>query len=100
MKFEEVLDIIDQVFSPEGFNAKGFYIKCDPNTQISLGKEGRNLKISFPNKRPSVTIRKIINFSLELNGIVLSETGGTLDIRRFPDIDFDYDDLSVFGIES
>lgn len=94
MKFDEVFQIVDQIFSDQGFTVKGFKVRCDKDTDINIKKNATSVIVSFPKNKPLVTIKKIISFSIKLSGVHFSDKGGVLELDNFPDIPFTYEQMS------
>lgn len=85
--------ILNSLLSEHGFVGKGFSIKFDESIKISIEKENDGFLLSFADNPPIVSVKKFLTISVQLKGIFFGPTYGTLRIRLFPDINFNYEDL-------
>ena len=85
-------EILNQLFDKSGFVGDGFSVSFNKekiDIKISKNKNGDFL-LSFEDSKPTIKIKKIITFSLNISGITLTERGGVFHIDFWPDIPFNY----------
>ena len=92
---------IENLFSSDGLQISKFKIFCPPDVSTSIRKTDDGININFNDKLPFVKAKRMfIAITIEIEGLVLRENGGTIRLKYFPDFDFSYDlsgDDAVFG---
>jgi hypothetical protein len=94
MDLNEIKKIIDAVFSKDGYKVNSFGISCPSLLDVSVKKTDDNVDIDFGNNLPVATIQKFITFAVRVRGINFGATGGTIKLKFFPDIPFNYSNSS------
>jgi len=84
-------DIIEKMFSDDGFSNGSFSIRCVSGLNLSIEKARDEVKFIFKENCPTATISKFIKLSVKVTGISLGKDGGTIMIDNFPDISFKYE---------
>lgn len=94
-----IKDIIDAIFSENGYSIQKFNIQFPHPLDIKIVKESdERISLQFTRLFPKISWKKFITLSANVNGIVLDENGGVLKLKYFPDIPFKYDDSkNTFG---
>lgn len=87
------LEILHKVFDG-GFEINGMKVSCKSPTDINVNCSSDIINIDFSNNLPTATIKKIISLNLNIEGFILRKENGTIKIKHFPDINFDYKDQS------
>lgn len=91
MEISEVKEIVEKVFSKDGYEVNNFTFFCPKSLSISLEKTSNDLSIKFNTGLPSVQTKKLfIPITAQLEGITLGEDGGSIKLKYFPDIKFSY----------
>ena len=96
MRVDEVLDIIRQMCSPNGYINDGKTIKIEKRVELSIDINSDTIKIIFnKDTMPLVSYKgdfKIIkpSFSRYVEGFVFTESEITVMLHNFPDISLNY----------
>lgn len=102
-QISDIKTIIESLLSKGGYTVKNICISCDSPVNILLAHDATSgdIRIDFLSSQPLATIQKLIRFSLVVEGVSLGKNNGTLKIKHFPDISFDYDSKAIsFGASS
>lgn len=87
-KFKEVLN---KIFDSTGYSFKDINIKFPQPLDMVFGQsEDGNISLLFNKNLPKITWKKFITISAWIQGIILSDDGGTIKIKYFPDLKFSY----------
>lgn len=91
IKLQEIKNIIDSIFSDDGYHIKGFDIKFPHPLDIKITRDKNNdISLDFTSSLPKVGWKKIINFTAWVQGISLGQDQGVLKLKYLPDIKFSY----------
>jgi hypothetical protein len=86
----QIETILDSIFN-DGFNINGTKVTCKSPAQISVSSVSTNhTTIDFSNNLPRATVKKLISLNFDIEGIIFKKDSGTIRIKYFPDINFDY----------
>jgi len=86
----QIETILNSIFK-DGFDINGTKVACESPAQITVSSiDTDHIAIDFSNNLPKATVKKIISLSLYVEGIVFKKDSGTIRIKHFPDINFDY----------
>jgi hypothetical protein len=95
MDISEIKKIVDQVFSNDGFKFLNFFFICPPSVDIKLNKDEEGINIDFTKHMPYVkTRRMLIPLSVYVEGLFLGPESGSIKLKYFPDLHFDYKGFS------
>ena len=100
LKLQEVKNIIDSIFSEEGYSVKGFNVKFPHPLDIKITRnKDDEISLDFTSSLPKVGWKKIINFTAWVQGISLGQDQGILKLKYLPDIKFLYssEDAQLFS---
>ena len=94
----QIETILSSIFK-DGLDLNGTKVSCKSPTQITVNSvDSDHIAIDFSNNLPKATVKKIIALSLDIQGIIFRKNSGTIKIKYFPDINFDYvKEGKVFG---
>jgi hypothetical protein len=92
MDIREIKNLIAQAFTKDGVEFKGYMIKCVSPMSAVFHVNGDAMKLEFTSNRPVFSVTKIITFSVELEELYITDDGGTIKLKHFPDINFTFDD--------
>lgn len=93
MDISKIKNVIEKIFSEDGFSFLNLSFVCPKNIHIVLKKESKNLSMDFIQEMPYVRIKKIIlPITVYVEGISLGEDKGSIKLKYFPDIHFQYGD--------
>lgn len=96
MRVDEVLDIIKQACSPNGYTNDGKNIKIDKKINMSIEVTSDDIRIIFDKENmPLVSYKgdfKIIkpSFSRYIEGVIFTDSEITISLHNFPDISLNY----------
>lgn len=91
LPLKKIKEILNKVFDAAGYAFKDINIKFPQPLQMTFGEETNgNVSLIFNNNLPNISWKKFITVSAYIQGIVLSEEGGTIKIKYFPDLKFSY----------
>lgn len=91
MEFSKIKEIVEGIFSESGYKIADFTFICPSDISLSVKKLDEAIHIDFKNSLPSVKTRKLfIPISVYVEGISLSENGGSIKLKHFPDFSFTY----------
>lgn len=93
MHIESIYPKLMSLFG-DGLVTKYATIKMPPDCRTITTVHEDGLRISFPDKCPTLKVTKVITLTLSLTAINIGKDGGVLEISRFPDIPFSFDDIS------
>jgi len=93
MRPNEYFDIVQQIFSEDGLTIGPLRIQCSEALSVQIKSVESGIKIIFSDRKPKVTLQKIITFSVSINAIHFSQNGGVLEIDHFPDLPFSYNQI-------
>jgi len=86
----QIETILNSIFK-DGFDLNGTKVACKSPTQITVSSvDTDHITVDFNNNLPRATVKKIIALSLDIEGVIFKKTSGTIRIKHFPDINFDY----------
>jgi len=95
MDVSKIKDIVDQVFSDDGFKFLNFFLTCPPSVDIKLNKNEEGINIDFTKNMPYVkTKRMLIPLTVYVEGMFLGPESGSIKLKYFPDLHFDYNGFS------
>tara|TARA_B100001564_G_scaffold358181_1_gene376167 strand:+ start:14586 stop:15212 length:627 start_codon:yes stop_codon:yes gene_type:complete len=94
MSPKDVKEILDKIFSEEGFEIKGFKIKSKTPLVANIHHDGGRIDIKFGSNLPKAEITRIITVYAYIEQVVLGETGASIKLRSFPDITLNYENFS------
>lgn len=100
LPLKKIKETLNNVFDSSGYNFKDINIKFPQKLNISFYEdEKQNVSLNFDQDLPNITWKKFIKISAWIQGITLSDTGGTIKIKYFPDLKFSYakDSEQLFG---
>lgn len=99
LPLKKVKEALDKIFTSTGYSFKEINIKFPQPLNMTFGTDGNNVSLIFLKDLPRISWKKFITISAWIQGIVLSDTGGTIKIKYFPDIKFSYTKESeqIFG---
>ena len=101
MNIQEIKETLKKIFSEDGFKFLNFSFKCPHNLDSTLKKTDDGISIEFTKEMPYVKVKKIlIPVTIYVEGLLLGEKGGSVKLKYFPDIHFEYDgftDEKKFG---
>lgn len=90
----QIDSILNSIFR-DGFALNGTKISCQSPAKITVTTlDNGHIAIDFNDNLPRATVKKLIAISLQVQGIVFKKDSGTLRIKHFPDINFDYEKQS------
>lgn len=96
MTVTESLNIIKNMFSPNGYSKDGFSVKLPHPIRFSVSVTGKTIVVSFDDETyPIVTYEKSLKIlkpflSRKLSEIVFTESEITLKMLNCPDFSFNY----------
>lgn len=96
MRIDEVLDIVKQACSPNGYTKDDKNIKIDKKTNMSIEISSDDIRIVFDKENmPLVTYKgdfKFIkpSFSRYIEGVIFTDSEITISLHNFPDISLNY----------
>jgi len=95
----EITSQINKAFQKNGLDVKGYNVKCVAPLNAMLYSGQGPVQLVFNQNRPTLSVVKIITFSVELEEVYVDVDGsGTIKLKNFPDINFNIDDdTKVFG---
>lgn len=95
MDISEVKNIVDQVFSDDGFKFLNFFVSCPKSFDMKLNKDKEGINIDFSKDMPHVRTKKfLIPVTVYIEGVFLGASSGSIKLKYFPDIHFDYETFS------
>lgn len=86
-------EILSEMFKSSGFFAADDISVHFKNEKINakiIKDENNNFKLSFPDSKPLVKIKKMLTLTFSLSAITLKEDGGIFHIDFWPDVPFKY----------
>lgn len=89
MDISQIESMLRSVFE-DGLDLNGSKISCPSPLQTSIVSTPESINIDFNNNLPKATVKKFVSLSFYIEGIILRKTSGTLKLRYFPDINFNY----------
>jgi len=89
---KEVKSALDKLFSDEGIMIRGFKINSSSPLIANIYHDGGNTHIDFGSNQPKASITKIFTIYAFIEELVFGETGGSVKLRNFPDINFPYEE--------
>jgi hypothetical protein len=93
MDFTQIKEILEGVFSDSGYKIANFTFTFPKELGISVKKVDESLHLDFKGNLPSVKTKKLfIPFSIYVEGVTISENGGSIKLKHFPDFNFTYSD--------
>jgi hypothetical protein len=90
LPLKDFKEAIDKVFTPKGLSFGNVGIKLPEPLNMTFGTNGKDVSLSFTKDLPRISWKKFITLSAWIQGIVLSENGGTIRLKYFPDLHFSY----------
>jgi hypothetical protein len=91
MDFHKIKEILEGVFSDAGYKVANFTFTFPQEFGMSVKKIDNVLHLNFKDSLPSVKTKKLfIPFSVYLEGVTISDTGGSIKLKHFPDFNFTY----------
>jgi hypothetical protein len=90
LPLKDFKEAIDKVFTSKGLSFGNVSIKLPQPLSMIFGTDGKNVSLSFTKDLPKISWKKFITLSTWIREIVLSEKGGTIRLRYFPDLNFSY----------
>jgi|LakMenEpi03Aug12_release.lakeMendotaPanAssembly.Ray.scaffolds.fasta_scaffold01072_79 hypothetical protein len=86
----QIETMLNSIFN-DGFDLNGTKVACKSPAQITVSSvDADYITIDFNNNLPRATVKKIISLSLDIEGVIFKKDSGTIRLRHFPDINFDY----------
>lgn len=86
----QIETILNSIFN-DGFDLNGTKVACKSPTQMTVSSVGADhITIDFNDNLPRATVKKLISLSLDVQGLIFKKESGTIRIKHFPDINFDY----------
>ena len=91
---DKVLEIIEQVYSEDGYETDKFTAKATFPTTVTMERyEGDGIEVTFSGDLPKVSVkrtflRKEFELGFGLIGIIITKTDGLIKLDNFPDIPF------------
>lgn len=86
---QKQLEMLHKVFN-DGLEIGGMKVNCKSPTNININCSDDIITIDFQENLPKANVKKIISLSFNIQGFVLRKENGTVKIKHFPDIIFDY----------
>ena len=93
-KLREVKGLIAKAFSEDGLVVDGYTVKCQSPLTTHLYGDDAKVQLLFGGTRPVLSVTKFITFSVELEEFYLHDEGGTIKLKNFPDINFEFANMS------
>jgi hypothetical protein len=91
LPLKKIKEILNKIFDSTGYSFKDVNIKFPQPLQMTFGEDpSGDVSLIFNNSLPNISWKKFITISAWIQGIVLSENGGTIKIKYFPDLQFSY----------
>jgi hypothetical protein len=91
MDINYIKEVIEKAFSKTGFQISGFSVFLPKIISIKVEKKMGGLSIAFNEDLPNVTVKKFfIPINVQIQGIVFGENEGSIRLKYFPDINFNY----------
>lgn len=91
MSPKEVSEIINSIFT-DGYNVNGVTIESESPVVANILNDGKGTThIKFGTNQPKAVIKKFITFYAHIEEIYLGPDKGSVKLRNFPDINFNYD---------
>lgn len=99
MDVMEITSQINKAFQKDGLDVKGYNVRCVAPLNAMLYSGQGPVQLVFSGNRPTLSIVKIITFSVELEEVYIDTSGaGKIKLKNFPDINFNIDDdTKAFG---
>jgi len=90
IELTQIETILNSIFKG-GFDLNGTKIACQSPARITVNAiDNDNIAIDFHDNLPKATVKKLIAITLQVEGVVFKKDSGTIRIKHFPDINFDY----------
>lgn len=91
LPIKKLKEILNKIFDSTGYSFKDINIKFPEPFEMSFGQDkSKNVSLLFTKNLPRISWKKFITISAWIQGIVLSDEGGTIKIKYFPDLKFSY----------
>jgi len=90
LPIKKVKEALDKIFTSNGYSVKDINIKFPDPLSMTFGSDGTSISLSFLQNLPKISWKKFITISALIEGIKLSDDGGTIKIKYFPDLKFTY----------
>ena len=90
LPLKDFKDAIDKVFTKNGFSFGNVTMRLPQPLNMTFGTDGKDVALSFIKNLPKISWKKIITLSAWIESIVLSENGGRIKLKYFPDLHFSY----------
>jgi hypothetical protein len=91
MDISEIKNIVNQIFSENGFKFLNFFFTCPDNVDIVLNKDEQGINLDFTKQMPYVkTKRMLIPLTVYVEGLFLGPDSGSIKLKYFPDLHFEY----------
>jgi hypothetical protein len=100
LPIRKVKEVLNKIFESTGYSFKDLNIKFPKPLEMTFGEDNkRSVSLLFTKNLPKISWKKFITISAWIQGIVLSDEGGTIKIKYFPDLKFSYtkDSEQLFG---
>lgn len=91
---EKILEVLEKVFSEDGFSGDGFRIKATYPLELSLDiNEDGDTELTFKNNLPSAKVfkkirRREVGITVSFLGMIIGNKNGWIKLDNFPDIPF------------
>jgi hypothetical protein len=83
-------EILEKVYSEEGYSHGAASIKIQGFCNIKLFPEGDLFSVKFEESKPLIQIGKTLSIRTTISGIKMGKNGGTIEVDKFPDVPFFY----------
>ena len=92
MDIEKIKEIVEQFFSTSGYQVSNMKIFVPTYLSLNMNKTDEGIDIDFIKNLPSVQTKKLlIPITVQVEGVCLGQTGGSVKLKYFPDFTFTYD---------
>lgn len=87
---KEISDILNSVFS-NGYKTGGITVLSKSPLVANISNNKNFTTIKFEQNQPKIAIKRLITFYVYVEEIVLGTKSGSIKLRNFPDMNFNYE---------
>lgn len=98
MSPKEVNEYIESLFSDDGLSLHKIKIKAESPLTINIHNEQGVTDVTFGSNKPKAEIKRFITFRAYVEGLSFRESGGSIKLQNFPDLNFSYERNSILDL--
>ena len=98
MSPQKVNEYLQNLFSDEGLSVNGIKVKAESPLNINIHNEQGVTEINFGSNKPKAEIKRFITFRAYIEGVSFRESGGSIKLQNFPDLNFSYERNSILDL--